>query len=172
MTWHHVYGEDTPESEEYSTQYVSNKMRDEKVRAERHGKLGKQTLSATPAVIPLSVETSLSNGPRSAASTSHSTASPSTPSPLSASTTDSSLSGMVAKCLHEDCDKEYHGRDAKINLLRHERCKHKDTTLICPGLDCGLEVKGRRDNLRKHFMRAHPNEEMPDWLSNKKRAKR
>jgi hypothetical protein len=176
MTRHHVYGDDTPEAEEYSINYVSKKMKDEQNRADRHGKREKQTISATPAAIPLSVQTSLSNGTSSTTSNGHSTNSPLTPSPLTASTTDSSISGAIAKCLHEGCGKSYRGRDAKdakINLSRHERTIHKDTkVMICPGVGCGLEVKGRRDNLRTHFKRTHPKDEMPEWLSNRTRAKR
>ena len=94
-------------------------------------------------------------------------ASPATHSEISDQMHGSETCLKSISCPHEGCAKIYQGSDAHINLRRHVRCIHERKEWSCP--NCGLRT-GRRDNLRQHFIKKHPETSMPEWLMVKGRS--
>lgn len=91
-----------------------------------------------------------------------------TESEISNQTQEARISLKPITCPHEGCTKVYQGVEAHINLRRHVRCIHERREWNCPS--CELHT-GRRDNLRQHFMKKHPETIMPKWLMVKGRSR-
>ncbi|KAF4632634.1 hypothetical protein G7Y89_g5488 [Cudoniella acicularis] len=74
----------------------------------------------------------------------------------------------VLCCPYEYCPKRFRGASAPNNRSRHVRVEHEKRNILrCPS--CSTET-GRRDNLRKHFLKKHPSYVLPGWLASTARG--
>lgn len=167
---------------QYSTEYVTKREMQEKEWADNNFEdlEVRQALTPPPEISERRMAPEFtSSNPRCSAilsSDAHTTntwlhssdsASPATHSETSNQTPESETCLKSISCPHEGCAKIYQGSDAHINLRRHVRCIHERKEWSCP--NCGLRT-GRRDNLRQHFIKKHPETSMPEWLMVKGRS--
>ncbi|KAI9164128.1 hypothetical protein HJFPF1_05765 [Paramyrothecium foliicola] len=166
MIWNHVYGDDASGFEEYSDQYVASREFEETQVAEV---MFADPVAADPRIA--SASPGLSVEQNTEGSTSNTQSGSPHSSPVSTLSTETSLSQRIEICTYTDCGKVFRGRDAAVNLRRHMRCTHEssDKNRTCPGSKCDYKT-ARRDNLRRHFLKKHHNERMPDWLRDRKRS--
>lgn len=169
MTWDHIYGDGVSDADEYSDQYISTRVVQEQGLADmtfaepKPRGLNPSGVTTEPIILPATSGGAAKSSP---VSDPHSSSSPS-----STTTAASPPPGRIARCPHRGCVKVYRGGDAHVNLRRHIRCTHESNgkEWDCPGQGCGLRTT-RRDNLRVHFLKKHPTDDMPSWLTDKKRS--
>ncbi|KAH8784451.1 hypothetical protein BGZ57DRAFT_883797, partial [Hyaloscypha finlandica] len=174
------YGQDRPDAELYNPDYIARRQEEEATACGEDTMVSVCTtygpVAGSNAQPNVDMSDSLDKGHVLGSNYGHQriseTTSPTCPSRVNTSSTDSGLSqGMPLsrepvrrKCDVEGCGKVYPGVYCTDALARHKREKHTNRSFFtCSAQSCGHESK-RLHNLRVHWETKHKSMPMPEWL--------